>query len=59
MMTLNGANVRKKLLDIIHGRMMDDIRNSRGLVNTYMKLKEARNMIPQINETSQNVVQEF
>ena len=40
-----------ELNEIIYGRTAADIRNSRGPVHTYMKLKEARDMIPTMDGT--------
>ncbi|KAL6254796.1 hypothetical protein P5V15_014130 [Pogonomyrmex californicus] len=38
---------------------MDDIRNLRDPANTFMKLKEARDMIPEMGGSSRNEVQKF
>ncbi|XP_039315510.1 uncharacterized protein LOC113006333 [Solenopsis invicta] len=45
--------------EIAYGRTTADIRNSRGPVYTYMKLKEARDMIPTMDGTVRNEVIEF
>ena len=49
----NASNIREnpKILEISYDRTAADIRNSRGLANTYIKLKEARDMIPAMDGT--------
>ncbi|XP_071574634.1 uncharacterized protein [Temnothorax nylanderi] len=55
-----GRRVRSQgPLDITYGRTLEDVRNQHDPVNTYLKLKEARDMIPEIDGTSRSQVQKF
>ncbi|KAL6267940.1 hypothetical protein P5V15_001008 [Pogonomyrmex californicus] len=46
-------------IEMTYRRTRDDVRNSRDLALTFMKLKEARNMIPEMDGSSRNQVQKF
>ncbi|KAL6265927.1 hypothetical protein P5V15_002770 [Pogonomyrmex californicus] len=46
-------------IEMTYGRTRDDVRNSRDPARTFMKLKEARDMIPEIDGSSRNQVQKF
>jgi len=45
--------------DITYGCTSEDVRNQHDSVNTYIKVKDARDMIPEIDGTSRNQVQNF
>jgi len=48
-----------ELLNLTYGRTTEDVRNQHDSVNTYIKLKEACDMNPEIDETSRNQIQKF
>jgi len=45
--------------DITYGRTTEDVKNRHDPVNIYIKVKDARDMNPEINGTSRNQVQKF
>jgi len=47
------------LLNLTYGRTTEDVRNQHDPINSYIKLKEARDMIPEIDGTSRNQIQKF
>jgi len=53
--------MRKQSLIIEYniGRTIEDVRNQHDPVNTYIKLKKACDMIPEIDGTSRNQIQKF
>ena len=53
------TNVAADPAEAFYGRTVNDVRNTRGPINSFMKLKEARDMIPEIDGTSRNAVQKF
>jgi len=52
-------NFHTDALDLTYGRTFSDIRNQPGASISFLNLKEARNMIPEIDGTSRNRVREF
>jgi len=50
---------RNTAFDITYGRTTEDVRNQHDTVHTYIKVKDARDMIPEIDGTSRNLVQKF
>ncbi|KAL6268265.1 hypothetical protein P5V15_001381 [Pogonomyrmex californicus] len=46
-------------IEMTYGRTRDDVRNSRDPAHTFMKLKEARDMIPEMDGSARNQVQQF
>jgi len=52
-------NLHDNALDLTYGRTHSDIRNQPGTSLSFLSLKEARNMIPEIDGTSRNRVREF
>jgi len=52
-------NFHENALDLTYGRTHSDTRNQPGASISFLNLKEARNMIPEIDGTSRNRVREF
>jgi len=52
-------NFHENVLDLTYGRTQSDIRNQPGASLSFLSLKEARNMIPEIDGTNRNRVREF
>jgi len=52
-------NFHDNALDLTYGRALSDVRNQPGASISFLNLKEARNMIPEIDGTSRNRVREF
>jgi len=50
---------RNYAFDVTYGRIMEDVKNQHDPVNTYIKVEDDRDMIPEIDRTSRNQVQKF
>ncbi|EFN87300.1 hypothetical protein EAI_02618 [Harpegnathos saltator] len=46
-------------VNVTYGRTTNDVRNRHSRTSNYMQLKEARNIIPEFDGTSQSQLQEF